>query len=353
MLETASIKPSCKKPFYPVNKALRSYLKKWGRDIPLPVTYADMERISYSTPLLDKNGVDTLWEEAHYDLRSWDELQQDLIKLYALLKTEGDFTFTKHLRVARIDYCPFGNSNPFRVRIVNRFNDNADYFYIKKEDASRIYGLELEHILSPYRMKFLAGPGTMVEEHIAGIPGDLFVKDYFHTTTTSNKIRLAKELVKFNERCFVRLLGDMRSYNYVVDITPDIEDFQYRLRPIDFDQQCYEGRANLYRPQFFKENLPYVDLVQQYLNKESIEQYRMEERTLMAFRLFSSRRRMLDLMNLMVREELSKPEKIESLKQQLNSQHFTDRFNRCHTMGQVLKQNLKQSLRKNIKLIMQ
>jgi len=39
----------------------------------------------------------------------------------------------------------------------------------------------------------------------------------------TNKIRFAKEFVKFNERCFVRLLGDMRSYNFVVDITPDIE----------------------------------------------------------------------------------------------------------------------------------
>ena len=46
----------------------------------------------------------------------------------------------------------------------------------------------------------------------------------------------------------------MRSYNCVVDITPDIEDYQYRIRAIDFDQQSYEGRKNLYLPQFFKEN---------------------------------------------------------------------------------------------------
>ena len=30
------------------------------------------------------------------------------------------------------------------------------------------------------------------------------------------KAHLAKEYVKFNERCMIRLLGDMRSYNYVV-----------------------------------------------------------------------------------------------------------------------------------------
>ena len=46
----------------------------------------------------------------------------------------------------------------------------------------------------------------------------------------------------------------MRSYNFVVDITPDIEDYQYRIRAIDFDQQCYEGKMKLYMPHFFKEN---------------------------------------------------------------------------------------------------
>jgi hypothetical protein len=143
--------------------------------------------------------------------------------------------------VARIDYCSFGNSHPFRIRIVNKFNDNYDHYYIKIADASRIYGLELEHILSPNRITFLTNKNTLVEEHIAGIPGDLFISDYLHQPVT-NRIRFSKEFVKFNERCFVRLLGDMRSYNFVVDITPDIEDVQYRIRAIDFDQQSYEGR---------------------------------------------------------------------------------------------------------------
>ncbi len=343
-------KPSRKKPFFPVGRQLRTYLKKWGREASLPIGYADLERIAYSTPLMDKKGRDTLWEKAHYDLKEWDYLQQALINLYAKLKMEGDYTFTKHLAVARIDYCTFGNSNPFRIRIVNRYNDNCDHYYIKKEDASRIYGLELEHILSPTRMKFLTAPGTLVEEHIPGIPGDLFVQQYIKMSNT-NKIRLAKELVKFNERCFARLLGDMRSYNFVVDITPDIEDFQYRLRPIDFDQQCYEGRANLYRPQFFKENYAFVELVQKYLDKESIEQYQMEERTLMAFRLFSSRYRMMELMNIMVKDKISTPEKINELRLQLNASHETTIFNRCESMGDLLKTNLKLMLKKNLELI--
>ena len=233
-------KPSRKKPFFPVNDQLRSYLQTHGREIKLPVSYNDLMHFTYSLPIKDKTGKDTLWEKTLYDMEEWRFLQEGLVKLYAIIKTECDYSFTNHLEVARIDYCSFGNSNPFRIRIVNRFNDNYDHYYIKKEDASRIYGLELEHLLSPNRIIFLTGSNTLVEEHIPGIPGDVFIKDYLNREET-NRIRVAKEFVQFNERCFLRLLGDMRSYNFVVYVTPDVEGFQCRIRSIDFDQQSYEG----------------------------------------------------------------------------------------------------------------
>ena len=44
----------------------------------------------------------------------------------------------------------------------------------------------------------------------------------------------------------------MRSYNFVVDVTPDFEDVQVRIRAMDFDQQSYSGRKNFYLPQFFR-----------------------------------------------------------------------------------------------------
>lgn len=332
--------PSKKKPFFPINHTLRQYLKTHGRETALPLSYNDLVNITYSIPLKDKAGNDTLWEKALYDMRDWEHLKEGLINLYAILKTEGDYTFTKHLDVARIDYCTFGNSNPFRIRIVNRYNDNYDHYYIKKEDASRVYGLELEHLLSPNRMTFLTSHGTLVEEHIPGIPGDVFIKDYLEREET-NKIRLAKEFVKFNERCFIRLLGDMRSYNFVVDITPDIEDFQYRIRAIDFDQQSYEGRRNLYLPQFFKENSAFVDLTLKHLNKDSIEQYRAEERTLIAYRVAASRYRIMDLLNIMSNDIITTPEKRDQLKVELEEFYKSTIFRRCKTMGQILKQMLR------------
>jgi hypothetical protein len=207
-------------------------------------------------------------------------------------------------------------------------------------------------MLSPNRITFFTHLNTLVEEHIAGIPGDLFIKQYLNDGV-ANKIRLAKEFVKFNERCFVRLLGDMRSYNFVVDITPDIEDFQYRIRSIDFDQQSFEGRKNLYMPQFFKENSALVELSLQLLNKDSIEQYQTEERTLVAFRLASARYRIKALLDIMTVDTISTPEKINQLKTELYQFYHEKNagFKRCKSMGEIVKLNLKQTLRKNLLLI--
>ena len=347
----SSNKPSRKKPIFPVLEPLRNYLKLHGREVRLPVSYRDLiQHITYSVPLRDKHNQETLWETALYDMRHWDFIREGLVQMYAILKTEGDLSYTKHLDVARIDFCSFANSNPFRIRIVNKFNDNYDHYYIKQADASRIYGLELEHLLSPNRITFFTHHNTLVEEHIPGIPGDLFIKNFFDDPQT-NKIRLSKEFVKFNERCFVRLLGDMRAYNFVVDITPDIEDYQYRIRAIDFDQQSYEGRKNLYIPQFFKENNAFVDLCLKYLNKESIEQYQTEERTMMAFRVASSRFRLMELLNIMAKDRISTPEKLLQLKTQLEEHFNNPAFLKCHSMGQLVKRQLKQTLQKNLTLI--
>jgi hypothetical protein len=313
----------------------------------LPVMYKDLLNYRYSTSLKDKHGKLTHWETAVYDLKEMEFLKESLIKTYATLKTEGDLSFTKHLDVERIDFCEFGNSVPFRIRIINKVNDNYDHYYIKVADASRIYGLELEHLLSPNRITFLCHKNTLVEEHIAGIPGDIFLKDYLQLPET-NKIRIAKEFVKFNERCFARLLGDMRSYNFVVVITPDVEDYQYRLRAIDFDQQSYEGKKNYYLPQFYKENFEYVDLVLKSLSAEVIAQYQTEERTTMAYRVIASRRKLMELLNIMMKDDLSEFYKVQQLRKELDLHFETNYFSRCRSMGSIVKRQLKQMLQKHL-----
>jgi hypothetical protein len=45
---------------------------------------------------------------------------------------------------------------------------------------------------------------------------DVFIKTLLDDCSETEKSQIAKEFVKFNERCMIRLLGDMRSYNYVI-----------------------------------------------------------------------------------------------------------------------------------------
>lgn len=342
-----SDKPSRKKPIFKVDEPLREYLRKYGREIDLPASYEDLQRFTYTTPIKGKDGKDSSWERASYDMREWEFLRDNLVQNYAILKTKGDLEYVKHLDVAAIDFCYFGNSQPFRIRIINKYNANFDHYYIKQADASRIFGLELEHLLSPNRIVYFTNKNTLVEEHIPGIPGDIFVTDYLNNPET-NQIRLAKEFVKFNQRCFTQVLGDMRSYNFVVNITPDVLNYQYRFRAIDFDQQSYEGRKNLYLPHFFKENKPYVDIVSKHLNKESIAQYQAEEKTLMAFRLASARYRIKELLEIMSVEEISKPEKVEQLARELAEYYNQPAYLKAKTMGQIVKLQLKQELKASL-----
>lgn len=331
---------SKKKVIYPVNEQLTHYLKKHGREVPIPVSYSDLLEYSESLPHKAKTGEYTLWESVIYPQSDIPRLYKGLCQIYSLLKTDGNIRVMEHLNVSRIDFCSFGNSQPFRIQIVNRFNDNYDYFYVKKADASRIYGLELEHVLSPNQINFLVDDETLIEEHIAGIPGDAFIKAKLRSKSL-NRVRIAKEFVKFNERCFVKLLGDMRSYNYVVDITPDFEDEQYRIRAIDFDQTCYEGRKTMYLPQFFKENNPIVHFCTETLNPKTVTQYQYEERTLIGKRLYGERYRVKELLDCMIHDTIAGKDKVEELRHELAKHHKDDGFLRCKNMGEILRRHLK------------
>lgn len=328
-----------KKPCYPVGRSLRDYLAAYERLSPVEIDYEELLEFEAAYPLLDNRGNDSLWRTVMYDPVRRADLYKRLSGVYALMRTEGDLDAMGHLIVERVDFCEFGNSQPFRVRVVNQYNDNYDHFYVKRADASRLFGLELEHLLSPNRISYLVHNQTLVEEHIAGVPGDQFIAGYFKNPDL-NKVRMAKEFVKFNERCTVRLLGDMRCYNYVVDITPDFEDEQYRVRAIDFDQQSYEGDLAIYLPHRYDNNRPVLELCNRYLNPASIHQYQLEERTLIARRYRMSHHRLTDLFARMREKLYSEPEKIAQLAAELNEYHGTDSFASCRTMGAILERQL-------------
>jgi hypothetical protein len=322
----------------------KKYLKRYGREMHLPVSYDTLKHFNFSIPVINNEGKDTYWETVFYNPSLTDEIHASLKRVYSLLKSSGHTHAEEHLHIERIDYCLFGNSKPFRIKIVNNYNEVYDYFYIKVADASRIFGMELEHLLSPYWINFLVDDNTLAEEHISGIPGDMFVKDYINRPEY-NQRKIAKEFVKFNERCFIRLLGDMRSYNFVFDITQDFDDIQFRIRAIDFDQQCYEGSRSIYLPQFFKENLVFVQLVQKLLHPDVIKQYQQEETSQIIRRIKAQRQRLRDLRGAASDDLLSTPPKIKQLAEELALHHNnSSSFSKCSTMPQLMYQHLKELL---------
>lgn len=296
---------SQKKPFFPISDALMLFLKKYDRWMESSICYEDLLRFSGSVTVYDKNDHDTLWVRVYYSDSDRSEIDAHLKTIYTLLHSDGNTSSLPDLNIDAIDYCTFGNSKPFRIKIRNILNDNFIYFYVKKTDASRVYGLEFEHILSPYNLNYLVNHNTLIEEHIAGIPGDVFIKESLELCSPSEKAQIAKEYVKFNERCMIRLLGDMRAYNYVVIPIHDFDQVIFRIRAIDFDQQSYEGKFSVYRPQFFKENYPLMEVVKEKLNHESIIQYKIEERSIVSRRLINSGNRIQLLVNIMKNDQLT------------------------------------------------
>ncbi|UFH53586.1 hypothetical protein [Spirosoma sp. KNUC1025] len=330
---------SRKKLVYSIRKRLQSYLTQYDRELILPVQYEDLLRYSSAIVLYDKRERDTLWETVFFTGAETEEMQLSLKAIYAQLKADGDLSITKHLTIDRVDLCTYGNTKPFRIRIRNLVNDNFDYFYIKRADASRVYGLELEHILSPNRINYITSGQTLVEEHIAGIPGDMFFENQLYDPTL-NPIRLCKEFIKFNERCFVRLLGDMHSSNFVVDITPDFDEVYYRIRAIDFDQQSYEGRKSVYMPQYYKQNQPIIELGLRYMTPESVRQYQIEERALIASRIRAETVRIHELMEAMRQDEIAPEANVHRLREELAQHYRQDDFLQCQRMGDLVWRSL-------------
>ncbi len=341
-----SDRPLMQKELYAVSDLLQQYLEKYRRDIVLPINYAELFYYSHTNSIKDANGKPTHWENVVYDKALLSELKPKLLTVFALLNKQENIP-AESLEIKAIDFCEFANSMPFRITIINTQNDQADFFYIKSADASRIYGLELEQLLSPNQSNFFYHQQTLAEAHIDGTPGDIFLQQT-NQLTQEEQLLLAEEFVRFNERCFTRLLGDMRSYNFVVVKNQQPPGVSFRIKAIDFDQQCYEGRMNLYLPQFYKENYGYVQMTNSLLDNELIEQIRLSESRSMAAMAIKNSRRLSELLQVMSKEEISENYKIVSLRKELGTVFHTHRYTKCKTMGCIVKQQLKQMLHRHL-----
>ena len=336
---------SKKKPSFQISKTLDKYLNNYKRKIEIPIFYEDLKRFAGSVSVYNEKNIDTLWVRVFFSDSERKEIDLNLKKVYNLLHSDGNEDNIKFLNVDAIDYCTFGNSKPFRIKVRNILNDNFTYFYVKKADASRIYGLELEHVLSPYNLNFLVFQNTLIEEHITGVPGDEFYENFLPKCNDMEKAQIAKEFVKFNERCMIRLLGDMRSYNYVIIPTHDFDKVVYKIRPIDFDQQCFEGNLQVYRPQFFKENNEIMNIIKEKLEINSVNQYKIEERSILAKRILSSLDRSKEIIKCMIEDKISEDNKINLLSRQIYELTSDKNFKKAKGMGEIMKASFDYILR--------
>lgn len=322
-----------KKPIYKIKKPLRDHLRQYSRLEKFAISYEDLLRHKDLFPIIDSDGNRTLWNGVLFEQSEGEMIRAGLLDIYQKLSADGEHL--SYLKIENIDYCTYGNSKPFRIKVVNELNDNHDYFYVKRADASRVYGLELEHIFSPDKISYLVDKETLVEEHIVGIPCDEYIAKQ-RGKKVENRLRLAKEFVKFNERCFIRLLGDMRAYNFVIQINQDFDNVQYRLRAMDFDQQSYEGRKNMYLPQFYKDNIELVNLAKELMNYEAAEQYMKQERASMKKRFLAAKQQTKSLLRRMRADRISSTENVLSLREELALYHGNSNFRNCKTMGDIL-----------------
>ena len=128
----------------------------------------------------------------------------------------------------------------------------------------------------------------------------------------------------------------MRAYNYVVVPTHDFDQVIYKIRPIDFDQQSNEGKLSVYRPQFFKENIPIMDLVRTKLNHDSINQYKIEERSIVARRIISSGNRLEKLLDIMKLDVITVIPNLERLQSEIYKFTKDKAFLESKSMGDLM-----------------
>ncbi len=138
----------------------------------------------------------------------------------------------------------------------------------------------------------------------------------------------------------IRLLGDMRAYNYVIIPTHDFDQVVYKIRAIDFDQQSYEGDFSVYRPQLYKENKRIIELIKERLINSSINQYKVEERAIIVKRILGSKERIDSLLKSMKNDVVSSNENVQKLAIQIYHLTHDIRFKFSKSMGDIMESSI-------------
>ena len=85
------------------------------------------------------------------------------------------------------------------------------------------------------------------------------------------------------------------------------------------------------------------------MEPETVRQYQLEERSMIANRARSMKDRLGHLFDVMVRDHISFPAKVEQLKKELAYHHKNEDFLNCRTMGEIVLTNIQLLLKKEFK----
>ena len=83
-----------------------------------------------------------------------------------------------------------------------------------------------------------------------------------------------------------------------------------------------------------------VELVSKKLQPGSIEQYKNEERAILAKRILSTNTRIRSLIHCMESDKISSPEKVNQLKKAVCTFTHDMKFKKCQSMGEILRVSL-------------
>jgi len=330
-------RPLVQKEKYFPGPALQHYLLQQNRTASLGFCYADLQDYRYTDSLKDDRGKHTHWERVVYHSDRNSALHPRLVSAYFSLCEKAGIRITDPggLQITAIDFCEYANSMPFRITLTDR-SGKSDSFFVKQADASRIYGLELEHLLSHPDISFICMGDTLVEQEITGVFADTYLQGSGQLPQ-SEKRQAARAFAAFNLRCFVRLLGDMRSYNFVLQKSGEAQLF---FRAIDFDQQTYEGNTALYFSHAYSENQTLVNWVQELLPEDEIVSIEQDAITAMRRSAAEHPGRLLRLLEIISSDEITEHYKFLQLRNGLVHYHRSDAFAKCSTMGGLLRQQL-------------
>ena len=83
-----------------------------------------------------------------------------------------------------------------------------------------------------------------------------------------------------------------------------------------------------------------VEIISKKFQKESIDQYKIEERSIVANRMISYQDRIEELLNCMINDSISKEQHINLLKEKIYDYTNDIRFKKSKNMGEILKNAL-------------